>query len=72
MQFWNFVHNTLGLHVWIFLAFILLAVMLIVALVHHKKQKNREEDYEEELKKLRENLESSPEDVSEKKEDAEL
>ena len=71
MEFWNFVHDVLGLHVWTFLAYIGLAIMGIAALVHSKKQKNREKDYEEQLNKLSANPESSPEDSPEKKEDAE-
>ena len=52
MEFWNFVHNTLGLHVWFFLAVVLLAVMGIVALIHNKKQKDREKENEEALENL--------------------
>lgn len=49
MQFWDFVHYSLGMHVYEFLSVLTAAVMAVVGMVHGVKQKKRSKKYEEEL-----------------------
>ena len=45
MKFWEFCHETLGLHVYVFLCICLLVIMCVCALVHMLCQKRREDQY---------------------------
>ena len=59
MQFWNFVHNTIGMHVYIFLALILLVVLAVIILICRRKNKKRTEEYEQRIEEIK-NQEPEP------------
>lgn len=50
MAFWNFMHNTLGAHVYFIPTLLLALAILVVGLVHGLKQKKRDDKFEKELK----------------------
>lgn len=54
MNFWNFVHYSLGLHVYEFLTILTAAVMAVVGVIHGVKQIKREKKYSEEESEIRE------------------
>ena len=60
MEFWNYVHNSFGIHVSVLLFLILAAIMVVIALIHHRNQTKRESGNNEELERLRKQPESSP------------
>ncbi len=49
MAYWNFIHNTLGIHVYWIGALVFGIVAIVNTLVHNHKQKKREKKFEEEL-----------------------
>lgn len=51
MKLWNFVHGItfVSIHVWEFLAVVLVVVMAVVALIHRHNQKKREKEHEKEM-----------------------
>jgi hypothetical protein len=51
MTFWDFMHNTIGVHAYFFPTLILAVAIPTVALVHGHKQKKRDDEFEEELEK---------------------
>ena len=52
MEFWNMVHNSIGIHVFDFLFIILAAAMIVLAVVHHLNKKKRDRNNGRELKGL--------------------
>ena len=64
MQFWNFIHDTIGLHVYVLLMFILAAAMIIIAIVHHCNRKNRDKNNEEALEELKNGFSAEPEKIA--------
>ena len=44
MAFWNFIHNSMNLHIYTFLSLIVLAAMITIGVVHVIASKKREED----------------------------
>lgn len=53
MELWNYVHQTIGTHVYIFLGIILLAVMIACGFIAWHKQRKRERDENKELELLK-------------------
>lgn len=60
MDFWNFMHDSVGIHIYVLLMFIVLAIMLCIAIIHHIRQTRRETNNNKELERLREQLKGSP------------
>lgn len=54
MQFWDFIHYNLGMHVYEFLSILTAAIMAVVGVVHGVKQKQREKEFTKEECKKRE------------------
>lgn len=48
INLYNFVHNSLGMHFWDFLALIVGAILLVELIVHNVNQKKREEKFDKE------------------------
>lgn len=48
INLFNYVHNSLGMHFWDFLALIVGAVLLVEVIVHNVNQKKREKRFDEE------------------------
>ena len=61
-NFYQFVHNSLGICFWDLPALLVAAIMIIVVIIHSRNQKKREDDFEEERK---EKLEALRNEVSE-------
>ena len=53
MQFWDFIHYNLGMHVYEFLSILTAAIMAVVGVGHGISQKKREKNYTKELSEKR-------------------
>lgn len=49
MEFWDFVHYSLGMHVYEFLTILTAAIMAVVGVTHGIAQKKREKENEKNL-----------------------
>ena len=56
MRFWVFCHDKMHMHVYVFLALILLAIRAVIWLIARKKYKDREKEHEKDLEEIEENF----------------
>lgn len=55
-NFYEFAHNSLGIHFWDLPALVAAVALVVVLIVHSRNQKKRENDFEEERKEKLEAL----------------